>query len=155
MLIPTRYSILTAVHDTHPRQLAAVVASPGLKLLKRLSCCIRSMLRAHLQHGRGSIGSDEAFRGSGCPVTRRCWTGSSCGGCTCRAVDVVADELDDREGSSVIVHDHTCLSRQAYGARSKHWIDGWPAAPWRRSSGGCSSWKLELLLDAFEFSDRT
>ena len=69
-------------------------------------------------------------------------------------VDVVADVLGGRESIAMVDLDQPDLSRQACGALSERRQAGDPARPQRRSPGGCCSWELELLLDAFEFGGR-
>ena len=70
------------------------------------------------------------------------------------SVDVDVDALEGHEGDAVVDTEQTDLSRRARSALSEHRQPGGPAAASRRTSGGRSNWKLELLLDAFEFGDR-
>ena len=68
---------------------------------------------------------------------------------------VAARELDGRESVVVIEFEQADLSRQARGALSKHWQGGEPAAPWRRSYGGCSTSRTLPFLTAMDSGRRS
>ena len=66
------------------------------------------------------------------------------------SVKVDAEELEHHHSTPIADYEHANPSRQACGARSKHWLAVGPAAAQRRSSG--CSWRpgKQLLLNAFD-----